>query len=176
MKTINLTKENLKEAIRETVLALEAGEVVEIPTDTVAGLICDYHNKSAQREIFRLKKRPEKKILSLFVSSVAEVKKLVEVSKHQENFMAKIWPGKVTCILKKDVGGFRIPNDKFILELMRRFGGPLLQTSANISGEAPIGGGAPSMVVDLTGENPEILREGAVSAEEIFKLWKESVV
>ncbi|OGF66095.1 hypothetical protein A3H04_01325 [Candidatus Giovannonibacteria bacterium RIFCSPLOWO2_12_FULL_43_11c] len=170
MKTIKLTKENLKKAIRETVLALKAGEVLEVPTDTVSGLICDYYNKSAEKEIFRLKKRPEEKILPIFISSISEVKKLVPVNRRQEKFMEKVWPGKVTCVLKKDVGGFRIPGDKFILKLLQKFGGPLLQTSANISGELPAGG-APSTVVDITGEDLKILREGAVSGEELQRIW-----
>lgn len=172
MKTIKLTKENLK----EVATALKTGEVIAIPTDTVSGLICDYYNKSAQIEIFRLKKRPEGKILSIFVSSIAEAGKIVKISEMQRKFLKKVWPGKVTCVLKKDIGGFRIPCDKDILKILKKFGGPLSQTSANIFGAEPIGGGTPSTVVDLTGENPKILREGAVSSEEIFKIWKEGEI
>jgi len=170
MKILKITRENFKETVREITSALNAGEVVAIPTDTVAGLICDYHNKSAKMEIFRLKKRPEEKILPIFISSISEVKKLVPVNRRQEKFMEKVWPGKVTCVLKKDVGGFRIPGDKFILKLLQKFGGPLLQTSANISGELPAGG-PPSTVVDITGEDLKILREGAVSGEELQRIW-----
>ena len=82
--------------------------------------------------------------------------------------MERVWPGKVTCVLKKDVGGFRIPNDKFILEILKKFGGPLSQTSANISGEPPVGG-LPSTVVDLTVWPPKILRQGAVSKDELMR-------
>jgi L-threonylcarbamoyladenylate synthase len=32
-------------------------------------------------------------------------------------------------------------------------------------------GGVPSTVVDCTGENPVILREGAVPAGRIFQVW-----
>ena len=156
--------------IDEIVRALKEGGVVEIPTDTVNGLICGYYNKGAEKEIFRIKKRPEKKILSIFVSSIAEVKKLVPVSERQEKFLEKVWPGKVTCVLKKDVGGFRIPNDKFLLELLQKFGGPLLQTSANISGELPVGG-LPSTIVDITGDKLKILREGAVPGRELQRVW-----
>src|SRR3989338_2054249 len=72
MKTIKLTRENLKEAV----LDLNAGEVLEVPTDTVRGFICDYYNKSAEEEMFRIKKRPKEKILSIFVSSIAEGEKI----------------------------------------------------------------------------------------------------
>ena len=149
---------------------MKKGGVVEIPTDTVDGLVCDYYNKAAEEEIFRLKKRPREKILSIFVSSIDEVKKIVPVSENQEKFLRKIWPGKVTAVLKKDVGGFRIPNDEFVLEVLKKFGGPLLQTSANISGEPPAGG-TPSTVVDLTKWPFKILRQGAVSEKELNELY-----
>ena len=154
----------------KTVSALKRGEVVEIPTDTVRGLICDYNNKSAEEEIFRIKKRPRDKILSIFVSSIGDVEKITPVSGKQKKFLERVWPGKVTCVLKKDVGGFRIPNDKFVLEILEKFGGPLLQTSANISGEPPVGG-LPSTVINISGDRLEIIRDGAVSREELQKSW-----
>lgn len=158
--------------VEEVVRKLKEGEVVEIPTDTVDGLVCDYYNKTAEEEMFRIKKRPKDKIFPIFVSSIGEVKKIVPVSERQEKFLKKVWPGKVTAVLKKDIGGFRIPSDKFVLEVLRKFGGPLLQTSANISGESPIGG-LPSTVVDLTVWPPKILREGAVPGAELQKIVKE---
>lgn len=133
-------------------------------------MVCDYYNKAAEEEIFRLKRRPKEKILSIFVSSIDEIRKIVPVSERQEKFLRKVWPGKVTAVLKKDVGGFRIPNDKFVLEVLKKFGGPLLQTSANISGEPPAGG-TPSTVADLTRWPPKILRQGAVSEGELQKIW-----
>lgn len=156
--------------INEAVSVLKQGGVIEIPTDTVRGLVCDYYNKAAEEEIFRIKKRPKEKILPIFVSSIEEVKKIVPVSERQEKFLRKVWPGKVTAVLKKDVGGFRIPGDKFVLEILKKFGGPLLQTSANISGKPPKGG-SPSTVIDLTEDPPKILREGAVSGAELQKIW-----
>ncbi|HBT81117.1 hypothetical protein A2757_00310 [Candidatus Giovannonibacteria bacterium RIFCSPHIGHO2_01_FULL_48_47] len=166
MKVLKFSAKNIEEAVR----VLKKGGVVEIPTDTVDGLVCDYYNKAAEEEIFRLKKRPREKILSIFVSSIDEVKKIVPVSENQEKFLRKIWPGKVTAVLKKDVGGFRIPNDEFVLEVLKKFGGPLLQTSANISGEPPAGG-TPSTVVDLTKWPFKILRQGAVSEKELNELY-----
>ena len=166
MKVLKFSAKNIEEAVR----VLKKGGVVEIPTDTVDGLVCDYYNKAAEEEIFRLKKRPREKILSIFVSSIDEVKKIVPVSENQEKFLRKIWPGKVTAVLKKDVGGSRIPNDEFVLEVLKKFGGPLLQTSANISGEPPAGG-TPSTVVDLTKWPFKILRQGAVSEKELNELY-----
>lgn len=163
MNILKLSPENIEEAVR----ILKAGGVLEVPTDTVNGLVCDFYNEAAKEEIFRLKKRPREKILPIFISSIDEMKKIVPVSSRQEKFLKRVWPGKVTCVLKKDIGGFRIPNDKFILRLLKKFRGPLSQTSANISGEPPMGG-LPSTVVDLAVWPPKILREGAVSEKELL--------
>jgi L-threonylcarbamoyladenylate synthase len=86
--------------------------------------------------------------------------------------------------------GIRLPNVAWLRELIRRVGFPIIATSANISGAGEIDsaeevirqfqdkvdlivdggrtpGGRPSTVVDLTGETPVFLREGAISKEEI---------
>jgi L-threonylcarbamoyladenylate synthase len=87
--------------------------------------------------------------------------------------------------------GFRIPDHAFCFAMLEAFGGPITATSANRSGEPPqlslgatlaqlgstvhlvVNGGdlppsAPSTVVDCTGAEPIVLREGAVSAPDIF--------
>jgi L-threonylcarbamoyladenylate synthase len=80
--------------------------------------------------------------------------------------------------------GVRVPGDSPALALVRAFGGPLTATSCNPSGlpparseaearayfgdqldgfvPGPAPGGAPSTVVDVTGERPRVLRAGAV--------------
>lgn len=85
--------------------------------------------------------------------------------------------------------GVRMPNHDFARALMRA-SGPLATSSANLSGETntltadqvleqlngriellldggPVPGGVPSTVVDCTQDPPTILRQGAISAEEI---------
>jgi L-threonylcarbamoyladenylate synthase len=89
--------------------------------------------------------------------------------------------------------GVRMPDHEFARRLLRATGA-LAVTSANLSGgENPrtaeevmaqlegrvelvldggsVPGGVPSTVVDCTGENPVILREGAVPAGKIFQVW-----
>ncbi len=85
--------------------------------------------------------------------------------------------------------GVRMPDHPFARALMR-VTGPLATSSANISGESntltarqvldqldgriellldggPVPGGVPSTVVDCTQDPPQILRQGALTAEEI---------
>jgi len=92
--------------------------------------------------------------------------------------------------------GIRIPNDEFCLALARVLGKPYTTTSANPSGKetgrdvqtitGQLGSMAasldlivdagrlplrkPSTVVDLTGKEPSIIREGAISAREIMRI------
>lgn len=93
---------------------------------------------------------------------------------------------------KEEKIGIRIPNHPVTLSLLRVFPHPLVSTSANISGKpAPQTGDAlyrlfkgkvnliidagksasriPSTLVDVTTTPPAILREGAITKEEIYK-------
>jgi L-threonylcarbamoyladenylate synthase len=89
--------------------------------------------------------------------------------------------------------GVRLPNDEKVRALVRTCGGALTATSANVSGSPParsakevenyfptgidliIDGGEvtatqPSTVVDVSGSKPRLVREGAVSREELRKI------
>ena len=91
--------------------------------------------------------------------------------------------------------GIRIPNDEFILKLINIVGKPLLVTSCNMSHEPnlykwedvykvmenridglvqkdALGSGA-STIVDCSGDEIKILRDGPISKEEIMDLIKE---
>lgn len=88
--------------------------------------------------------------------------------------------------------GVRMPDHPFALRLLKQ-AGPLAVTSANLSGKenprsaqdvlaqlsgrielvldgGPTPGGVPSTVVDCTGAQPAILRQGAIPAEEILRI------
>jgi L-threonylcarbamoyladenylate synthase len=91
--------------------------------------------------------------------------------------------------------GVRLPDDENVRALTRACGGALTATSANVSGEPPartakevedyfpkgidliIDGGEvavsePSTVVDLSGSEPRLVREGAVSRDELAEILK----
>ena len=91
-----------------------------------------------------------------------------------------------------DTVGIRCPDHPVTLELLRLFGGALATPSANPSGApsptdagqvlayfdglipciidgGPCTVGVASTIVDLTGKDPKILRQGVLRAEEIFK-------
>ncbi len=93
-----------------------------------------------------------------------------------------------------DTFGIRIPNNQFCMRLIETFGGPITTTSANISGMMPartieeileqlaektellslaidageLAARIPSTIVDCSGERPVIVREGVITATEIW--------
>lgn len=97
--------------------------------------------------------------------------------------------------------GFRIPANDFCIRMIRESGKPVTATSANVSGQKPersvenifnqLGDAArdidliidagelperqPSTVVDLSGAEPVILREGAISAAEIWNALRDEL-
>ncbi len=141
--------EILKAKTKNLVVAIniiKKGGVVVCPTDTVYGLIADAKNKNAVKKIFNIKKRPLKKPLPVFVRDLKMARSLADINKTQEKILKKVWPGKVTAVLKakstnlpigilsKDKKiGLRVPDFKFLNLLLEKLNYPLAQTSANIS-------------------------------------------
>ncbi|MBI2450142.1 MAG: threonylcarbamoyl-AMP synthase [Candidatus Nealsonbacteria bacterium] len=127
---MEITKPNLKKVIK----AIKEGKVIICPTDTVYGLICDAGNKEAVARLYKIKKRPKNKLIPIFVSDIKMAKKLAEINPRQEKFLKRVWPGPVTAVFHYKKPGIRIPNYKFVLDLVKHTG-PLAETSANISGQ-----------------------------------------
>lgn len=65
-------------------------------------------------------------------------KSIAFIDEKQEKILKNHWPGKTTFVLKKKNKGtiaIRIPNYKFLNDLLKEINMPLSQTSVNISGE-----------------------------------------
>jgi len=148
MKILKINPKNQKSALKQAVLIIRKGGVVICPTDTVYGLIADIKNSSAVKKVFKIKNRKFNKSLPVFVKNIKTAKKLAYINKNQEEFLKKVWPGKVTVVLKarsvkfpkgilsKDKKiGLRIPDYKFLNFLLEKLNCPLAATSANISGK-----------------------------------------
>lgn len=160
---------------------IRAGGVVVFPADTVYGLACDPGRPEALERIYALKGRPPDKPSALMFFDLDEA--LGTVDPQTAELLRRIMPGPVTAVLP-DGRGIRVPDLPSLAGTP-----PVVQTSANHSGKPEArrlsdvpedirrgvdlvidGGelpGTPSTVVDLRGEEPRILREGAVPASEI---------
>ncbi|GAH71161.1 unnamed protein product, partial [marine sediment metagenome] len=87
--------------------------------------------------------------IPIFVKDLKTAKRLAQINKNQEKFLRKVWPGKVTTVLKRKnklpkilfverkTIGLRIPDYKIINQLLLIINRPLAGTSANISGRPP---------------------------------------
>ncbi len=177
--------------IKEIVYNFKDGQVGIFPTDTVYGLGGRADKLSVIKKVYQLKKRDKQKPLLILVSSIAMAKKYVKINKKQEEFLRSKWPCKLTAVLigKKilpkelsnntDKIGVRLPDNEFLLKIIKQLNAPLIATSANISGQLSVcnvknikikpdfivdGGrllkSKESTVVDLTNEKVVILRQG----------------
>ncbi len=170
---------------------LRSGSVLAFPTDTVYGLGASADDEVARRRIYQIKGRPVGLPLILMVAAESELEGYVHVDSRAEAMMRRWWPGPLTLILHAKGGGtlgVRIPKHKVALGLLRH-SGPLMTTSANLHGREPAmsadeagnlagvmavvdGGAAPggtaSTVLDLTGPEPHVLREGAIPTPELL--------
>ena len=137
MISLKLTEESFEDILKKAVEAIKAGGVLVCPTDTVYGLICDAGNKEAVKRLFEIKRRDKNKPVPIFVKDMKMAKKIARIDKEQESFLKKVWPGKLTAVLKskkRGTVGLRIPDYKFVNRLLLKTGRPLTGTSANVSG------------------------------------------
>lgn len=168
--------------IESLIDALDKGDVISLPTDTVDGYICDATNNDAINKIYEIKKRDNNKPLAIFVKNKDEFYKIIDGGKKAIgddviNIIDTYWPGALTIICKKnknvlpdfnnglDTIAVRIPDDERILALLDRYDKPLAQTSANISGEGAISskeGSKESTIIDITHKNIKVVREGMI--------------
>lgn len=169
---------------------LRSGAVIAFPTDTVYGLAAAADDEVATRRVYQIKGRPVGMPLILMVAAESQLEGWVHVDSRAEEIMRRWWPGPLTLVLHAIGGGtlgVRIPKHRVALGLLRS-SGPLVTTSANLHGKDPAmtaedaalpgvmavidGGVAPggvaSTVLDLTGPDPHILREGAILAPELL--------
>jgi len=149
MSILKADQRNLQTIVKIMVKSIKQGEVMVCPTDTVYGLIADATNGKAVKKLLKIKKRNTQKPIPIFVKDIKIAKKFALINKNQEKFLKKVWPGKVTVVLKrkgklprilfrnKKTIGLRIPDYKIINQLLLIINRPLTGTSANISGQPP---------------------------------------
>ena len=178
-------------SINEARNALKNGSVIVYPTDTVWGIGCDPFNQKSVDNLFKIKGKKEEG-LSILINNKELISDYCLISTKKKKIVDKLFPGPVTVILKSNVNfakgvarngniAIRIPNNKTSISLAKE--NPIITTSANIhgmnvvknineareifgnsciylNGEKPIG--IESTIINLTGNNPKIVRIGAL--------------
>jgi L-threonylcarbamoyladenylate synthase len=200
-----------KNTLDEVVATLEAGGVALFPTDTAYALCADATNREAVLKIHKIKERETSKKLPVFFDTVERVKQEAILSERAQKLAERFWPGALTLIspvidagewssgvIENNMIGIRIPDSKFIRDVIRKLGKPITSTSANRSGkescysveevqkslgpnfdmiDVVVDGGVlaqkpVSTIVKVVCEDVEIIREKAISREEIKEVVK----
>ncbi|MGH7921203.1 MAG: L-threonylcarbamoyladenylate synthase [Candidatus Dormibacteraceae bacterium] len=181
-------------AVRRAAGLLRGGEVVAFPTDTVYGLAALADDPRACRRVYEIKRRPADMPLIAMAPDLAGLESLVEVTDAARSLAVRWWPGPLTLVLRSrrdgdPTLGVRVPDHPVALALLREVGRPLMTTSANLSGQPPTltpeaaarlsgvaavldagpsPGGRASTVLTLATLDPEVLRAGPISRQELL--------
>ncbi len=128
--------------------ALEAGELVIFPTDTVYGLAARADDERAVEGVFAAKRRPADRPLPVLIASAEEIERVAsQVSAVVRRLAAAFWPGPLTIVLPKSSAvpdwvtcgsewvGVRVPDDPIALAILKACPFLVAVTSANLSDE-----------------------------------------
>lgn len=133
--------------IQEAIEALKNGETLLYPTDTVWGLGCDATNPKAVEKLMQLKNRPAEKSFIILLDDDRKLNRYVkeipdvawDIIEHSTKPTTIIYPegnNLAPNVLNKNGSiGIRIVKEGPCFELLKKFGKPIVSTSANISNE-----------------------------------------
>jgi tRNA threonylcarbamoyl adenosine modification protein (Sua5/YciO/YrdC/YwlC family) len=135
--------------IRRAVDALEAGEVIAYPTDTVYGLGCDLFNKKAVDRLYQIKQMDKSHNLAFICPDLSEIARYAIVENQVYRVLRRFLPGPYCFILeatrevpkivhmKRKTVGIRVPDHAVIMAVVRELGRPIISTTAQRPGEDP---------------------------------------
>ncbi|GAA1128508.1 L-threonylcarbamoyladenylate synthase [Nocardioides aquiterrae] len=140
------TEEEREEAVEAASLAVQRGELVVLPTDTVYGIGADAFDPAAVRGLLAAKGRGREMPPPVLVSAVTTLDALaVRVPGYARALVEAFWPGPLTLVchqqtsLQWDLGdtrgtvAVRMPDHEVAREILERTG-PLAVSSANKTG------------------------------------------
>ncbi|MCA8966639.1 MAG: Sua5/YciO/YrdC/YwlC family protein [Planctomycetes bacterium] len=198
-----LTPPDRAELVAAAVRHLRAGELCVLPTETVYGLALLPSNAAALSRARLMKGRAEDHPFTFHLADAAAAEALVgPLSPRVTPLVKRYWPGPLSLVMPGRDGadvGMRVPANEFTRAVIAAAGEPLWLTSVNATGtpplldaaaiEAQFGAhlalivddgpsplGSASTVVRLAGQRLQVLREGILSAREVFETAAELVV
>jgi protein-tyrosine phosphatase len=177
------SSEDPRDVVHQAVEALAAGKIIAIPTETVYGLAASALHPEAVQRLLEIKGRsPDKPLAFAIKSSDDALDYVPNMSCIARRIARRSWPGPITLVLDTDhpdsvihrldpsvreatipegTVGLRVPDHELTLQIMRLCAGPIVLTSANLSGDAPAINGAE--VQEKVGEHIDlILDDGPV--------------
>ena len=133
--------------IQEAKTVLSAEGTLLYPTDTIWGLGCDATSEKAVAGVSKIKKRAEDKSYIVLMADTQMLRKYLANPHPDLETLVAEQKGPTTIIYDSIIGiaenalaadgslGIRIPKDQFCIALLKRYGKPILSTSANESGQ-----------------------------------------
>jgi L-threonylcarbamoyladenylate synthase len=149
------------DSVERAVAALEAGDLVVLPTDTVYGLAATAYSEEAARRLYRLKGRDEIRPTAIVVAGVDALLECVPELRGRADAIARtLLPGPYTLVLpnparrfgwlagsRPDTIGVRVPLlSGPVGDVLERVGA-VVATSANL-----VGGPDPRRLADVPAE------------------------
>lgn len=137
-------------SIEDATDRLQQGGVIAYPTEAVWGLGCDPFNERAVHRLLAIKQRPIEKGLILIAAELDQLRPCLDFAALPTERLGEVlasWPGPHTWVMP--VSGqapawitgthtrlaVRVSAHPTVVALCRAFGGPLVSTSANLSGQ-----------------------------------------
>jgi tRNA threonylcarbamoyl adenosine modification protein (Sua5/YciO/YrdC/YwlC family) len=136
--------------IRRAVQALEAGEVIGYPTDTVYGLGCDLFNKKATERLYQIKGIAKSQRLSFICCDLQQISQYAVMHDRVYRVLKAFLPGPYTFVLdatrevpkavqsNRKTVGIKLPEHAVAPALVRALGRPIISTTAARHGETPL--------------------------------------
>ena len=178
-------------------------------TGGMFGIGCSAFDAAAIGKINRLKQRESGKGLIVLLADRNWLDKYdIPVSLKMQRLLQQYWPGELTVILPDPQHNFeniswqgqvacRIPPDPFLQDFIKNFNTPIVSTSVNLAGEAPVndlieirktfkkwfdleilpselpkGNPKPSTIIKEDKGKLVLLREGSIEYAEIERSWQ----
>jgi tRNA threonylcarbamoyl adenosine modification protein (Sua5/YciO/YrdC/YwlC family) len=167
------TDEEREAAVEAAALAVQQGELVVLPTDTVYGVGADAFDPEAVRELLAAKGRGRNMPPPVLVSSATTLDALaVRVPGYARALVEEFWPGPLTLVchqqssLQWDLGdtrgtvAVRMPDHEVALAILERTG-PLAVSSANKTG-SPAATDA-DQAIEMLGEDVAVVVDAGAS-------------
>ena len=130
----------------KVISAFTARRPVVLPTDTIYGIVAPAKDKKLVLSLYSLRQRDLEKPFIILISSVQEIASFgIDLNQTEKAYLEKLWPNKVTVILKcmnpnfhylhrgTESLAFRLPDNPSLVELINVIG-PIVAPSANIAG------------------------------------------
>lgn len=154
--------------------ALQDGEVIAFPTETVYGLGVIFDKEQSYQKMVEVKRRPPTQPFTLMCGKVSDIEKYALIDDKTSRIIAAFMPGQLTIIVrvKDDVPSFvtlgtgfigiRVSSSPLVQDLINKVGKPLLVPSANKHGETPALKGEEAYEI-FKGEVPFVIDGSSIS-------------